>query len=146
MGFTNFQNLKQSAGCNIQSQLWNQKWIIWVNFGMVALSYSIQGVHTLYRGTREWVKWISEAYNSLQAVIFNLICNIGNKFSRPILAWWPGHLAFKVFILSRMLSGWGKCTFPAPNSLQAVIFTLICKVENNRKEWAGNNSCWPGPK
>ena len=71
----------------------------WHGASMVVQSYGIQEVHTLALGTIEWLKRTSGTKNSLQAVIFTPICEIGKKFFAPILAWWHRRIAYREFIL-----------------------------------------------
>src|SRR5271163_3466155 len=82
-------------------------------------------------GRGDGVNGLSGAQNSLQAVICSLICKIGQKFFGPILAWWNGRIAYRVFILCPAGRGDGVNRLSgAQNGLQPVIFSLICKIGN----------------
>ena len=94
----------------------------------MAPSYSIQGVHTVSLGTTEWLKRTSGTQNSLQAVIFTLICKIGNRnFGWNF--WDAGNVVNRIqsiYPVSRGMREWVNKL----SGLKQVIFSHIWKVQN----------------
>src|SRR5271156_641395 len=95
---------------------------------MVSESYSIHEVHTLSLGTTEWLKRTSGTQNSLQAVIFTLICKIRNRnFGWNF--WDAGNVVNRIqsiYPVSRGMREWVNKL----SGLKRVIFRHIWKVQN----------------
>ena len=100
--------------------------------------YGLWNRHIAYRvfilcpaGWVDGVNRLSGAQNSVQPLIFSRICKIGNECFGPIWGWCNCRIAYRVVILCP--AGWGDGVnrlSGAQNSLQPVIFSLICKIGN----------------